>query len=328
MIKFYISGIRQANASWKMILLLLIANVFFALPFAVPIFLLITQTAGGNLYAQRLYGDNLNAIWFSDLVNEQFADASPATLGLQFVLMLLVIGAFYLVFNTFLAGGVLEVFTSEGRSFTMKKFWAGCGAYFWRFFRLMIISAIFYAIAIGIFALVAWRIDKSDSKATVERPTALKNWAALLGLVLLLSLINMVFDYARIGAVLSDRRAMVRQTLRALRLSLRRFFTTFGLYLLIGLTGLVLFAVLFWLRSVVSQSSLGTIALAAAIGQVAIASRMWTRLACYAAEVDLYRSLEPTPTSTIAEPQPAPENTAAPTAPSADEATGQAPSDS
>lgn len=291
MIKSFLAGVRQASGSWKMILLLLVANILFALPLAVPVFLLMMQTAGGTVFAEKLYDDNLNAIWFSDLINGQFADASPATLGLQFVSMLVAVGGVYLLVNTLLAGGILEVYTSSDRRFTMRQFWAGCGAYFWRFFRLMLISAIFYGIAIGVYALMVWRVNKADSKATVEQPGDMKSFAAMLVLLLLISVVNMIFDYARIGAVINDRRKMFRETFKAARLALRHFVSTFGLYAIIGVTGLILFAVFFWLRSLVHQASLGAIILALAIGQLAIASRMWTRLTYYAAEISLYRSL-------------------------------------
>src|SRR5262245_40483939 len=188
MIKSFFTGVRQASSNWKMIVLLLAANIIFALPLAVPIFLLMTQTAGGTLSAQKLFGDNLNVIWFSDLINEQFPGASPASIGFQIVAMLLVVGSVYLLVNTLLAGGIIEVFVSQDQRFSMRKFCTGCGAYFWRFFRLMIISVIFYGIAIGIFGLLGWLINRWDSKATVERPTAFRMWAAWLLLLILISL--------------------------------------------------------------------------------------------------------------------------------------------
>ncbi|HLG15125.1 MAG TPA: hypothetical protein VJH03_11570 [Blastocatellia bacterium] len=301
MIKSFLTGMRQASGSWKMILLLLGANILFALPLAVPIFLLMAQTAGGTVFAERLYDDNLNAIWFSDLINERFAQASPVTLALQVAAMLVVVGSAYLLVNTLFAGGILEVYTSSDGRFTMRKFWAGCGAYFWRFFRLTLIAAIFYAIVVGGYALVRWAINKVDEKAAAEQPGALVGFAALLVLLLLISVVNMVLDYARIGAVINERRRMFRETFKAARLALRHFARTFGLYVIIGVAGLILFSFVFWLRSLVHQTSLGGVILAVAVGQLAIASRMWTRLTYYSAQINLYRSIAPVQAPEVAE---------------------------
>ena len=297
MINSFIRAIRTATGSWNMVLLLLLANILFSIPLALLVFVLITQTAGGTLMVQRLYDDKLDPLWLIDVINEQFAGASPGTFAFQVTGMLVVTGTVYLLVNTLLAGGIIEVFASTDRRFTMRRFWGGCGGYFWRFFRLMWISMVFYAMAIGVYALLAWRIGVADVRATVERPTVIKSFAALLFLLLLISIVNMVFDYARIGAVINDRRKMFRETFKAAGFAIRHPVSAFGLYVILGLTGLALFAFLVWLRSLVYQDSLGAILLAVLIAQLAMASRMWTRVAYYAGQIDLYQSLVPAPIS-------------------------------
>ena len=73
MIKSFVTGIRLATGSWKMILLLLSANILFSIPLALLVFLLVTQTVGGTIFVQRMYGDKLDAAWALDLVNDRFA---------------------------------------------------------------------------------------------------------------------------------------------------------------------------------------------------------------------------------------------------------------
>ena len=290
MIRCFLTGIREATANWKMVLLLLVANILFAIPLVVPVLLLFTRTTGGTIMSQRLYADNLDAIWFSDFMNERFVGGSPVSFGLLLFVMLFVVGGVYLLVNTLFAGGAIEVFTSQNRRFTMRKFWGGCGAYFGRFVRLTLISLIFYMIAFGFYLLLVWRISESNTTATVETPTTIKAFAALLLFLLLASVVNMVFDYARIGAVINDRRKMFRETFKAARFAFRNFLSVFGLYALLSIIGLILFALLLWFRGLVHQTSLGTILLAAVIGQTAMATRMWVRMAHYAAQVEMYQS--------------------------------------
>jgi hypothetical protein len=84
---------------------------------------------------------------------------------------------------------------------------------------------------------------------------------------------------------------MFRETFRALRFAFRNFFSAFGLYLLIGLMGAGLFLAFNSLRWNVNQSSVVGVLLAIAIGQIAIAARMWSRLVFYAAEMAFYKNL-------------------------------------
>lgn len=72
MIRSFLVGIMEANRSWKMILLLLAANILLSLPIVVPVFLLIVLTSGGTLEADKLLADKLDVVWLIDVFNHQF----------------------------------------------------------------------------------------------------------------------------------------------------------------------------------------------------------------------------------------------------------------
>jgi len=295
-ISFFV-GINEANRSWKMILLLLAANVLSSLPVIVPIFLLVFGASRGTLAADRLMADKLDAVWLMDVVNHQFRGAAIETVASQIGGLFAVMGVCCLPLNTLLAGGVIGVFNSADGWFTMRKFWGEAGAYFWRFFRLTLISLIFYGVAVGIYALLRWPIENAAERASAFESVIYKRWAAMALLALLFAFINMVFDYAKIGTVERGNRGggkgMFRETFRAFRFAFRNFFSAFGLYLIIAVAGLALFLVFNSLRWSVDQSSAGRVALSILLGQTVIAGRMWTRLVFYAAEMHLYKKLAP-----------------------------------
>jgi len=62
MIRSLFVGITEANRSWKMILLMLVANILVSLPFAALIFLLIVGASSGTLAADRLMADKLDVV--------------------------------------------------------------------------------------------------------------------------------------------------------------------------------------------------------------------------------------------------------------------------
>ncbi len=309
MIGSFIFGITEASRSWKMILLILAANILLSIPVVIPIFLLIVNTSGGTLSANRLMADKLDAIWLIDLINHQFPGAAIETTVFQIGIPLFAIGSIYLLLNTLFAGGVIGVFNSADGLFTMRKFWGDAGAYFWRFFRLALISLIFYGAAIGVYALLQWRIKSASALASAFEPLIYFRWAAIAMLALTLGFVNMIFDYAKIGTVVHSERAdsknMLRETYRACCFAYSNFFTAFGLYLLISIVGFVVFLGFNTLRWSVDQSSIGKVFLAILLGQMAIAAGLWTRLFFYAAEMHLYKKLAPvtTPETMSVEPQ-------------------------
>src|SRR5215470_7704907 len=109
MIRSLFVGITEANRSWKMILLLLAANILLSLPAAALIFLLMVGASSGTLAADRLMGDKLDVFWVIDLFNHQFPGAALESVALQAGGLLVVIGAVYLPLNTLFAGGVIGV---------------------------------------------------------------------------------------------------------------------------------------------------------------------------------------------------------------------------
>jgi hypothetical protein len=293
MLKSFFVGLSRASQSGKMILLLVIANLLFSFPIVIPILLVVMVTSSGHLASEKLLADKIDVNWLIDLFNHQFAGASLESAAAEVGTLLIVIGVLYILLNTLFAGGILEIFHSEDGQFTMRKFWTGCGAWFWRFFRLMLLSFIFYGIAYGIFKLMTAPINSSEETASEYAPIFYQRWAASVVLVMLFAYINMVFDYAKIGAVVNNNRRMFQETFRALRFTLRRFFTVYGLYWLVTIAGLVLFVFFAWTRSLLPQRSGGAVLLAMLIGQMAIAGRVWTRLNFYASELYMFERLSP-----------------------------------
>jgi hypothetical protein len=293
MIRSFIIGLLHASRSWKMILLLLAANSLFTLPLVVPIFWQVALTTGRTLAADRMFADKLDIRWIVDITNNQMPGLSLESAGMQIVLSLAVMGFIYLLLNTFFAGGIIEVFAADYGHFTMRRFWAGCGAYFWRFFRLMLISLFFYGGAVFIYFVARGMVSSAAAQATSYESFLYHRWGSLLLLVVMLGFVNMVFDYAKIRTVVEDSRSMLRETFSALGFSLRRLFSVSALYSIIAVIGLVLFLFLVRLRNSIDQSSVLSVIAAILLGQTAIAARMWTRLTFFAAELDFYRRYKP-----------------------------------
>jgi len=152
--------------------------------------------------------------------------------------------ALYLAGWIFIAGGVLDRYARQRRTRTYG-FFAASGVYFFRFLRLAIAAGLFYWWMFDIvhpWLFDGWFEDLTRN-VTVER-TAFAIRASLyaaFGALLLFG--NLVFDYAKIRAVVEDRRSMIGALSAALRFIAHHPGRAFVLYTLNGAMFLGLLAV-------------------------------------------------------------------------------------
>ncbi|MFM8393299.1 MAG: hypothetical protein ACKOB4_05185, partial [Acidobacteriota bacterium] len=229
---------------------------------------------------------------------------------------LLAVGLLYTLLHTLLTGGMISVLIANDRRFRMWDFWAGAGLYFWRFFRLMIISRLLQGGCL--IGLVLWlrRLERIDEAATAYSDVVRQKWATVALALIVISFISILFDYARIRTVSHNSTGMIRETWRAGRFTLRYLLPVALLYIMIAVVGLAIFAGLVWWRAKIGQSGMGAVLGAFLVGQLAIGVRFWHRIWFHAAQIEFHHqktapeTLEPEP---LAEMSPAPAADAEPT---------------
>jgi hypothetical protein len=109
-----------------------------------------------------------------------------------------------------------------------------------------------------------------------------------LGFGALLAACNIVFDYAKVRAVVEDRRSMIGALLAAIRFIRRNFRAAAALYLV----DVLLFAIVLALYAVVAPGAgrAGwSMWLAFAIGQGYVLARLWVKLVFWASETALFQ---------------------------------------
>ena len=125
---------------------------------------------------------------------------------------------------------------------------------------------------------------------TVEKTVFVQVLGASALIVLLLSAVRMVFDYAKIATVLEDGRNVFQLAWGALRFVLSRPLATLGVTLGFGALGALLFALYLWLAPGAGQSSFAGIVLAFLFSQLYLIARLGVRLGLLSGQMSLYRS--------------------------------------
>jgi hypothetical protein len=191
-----------------------------------------------------------------------------------------------IAFWLFLAGGVLDRF-ARGRPVGTAAFFAACGVFFVRFLRLaVLVGAAYFVLFRWVYPFLFETLFALFTTGQTTEPAALRVRAMLYApFALVLMFIGVVADFAKVRAVVEDRRGMLGAIAASIRFVKRRPFRVTGLYLL------NLFVVIVILRLwVQAEPGLDTPRwFAFLLLLLYLVARIWARLAFLASEVVFFQ---------------------------------------
>lgn len=189
--------------------------------------------------------------------------------------------------GVFLAGGGVKLMVHEAIVYSPSEFWSGCGEYFWRYFRLMLYSLLFYGIAGALSGIVRKAAEKTWGEGIEGAPIVMAGWAADALLIFLCGIVSTAMDYAKVRLVTDESRKSLRACVGSLVLVLRNPRTV---------AAWLMFAVFWILFTLVYQpvannmpaTTMPLIVLLAIWQQLYILARVWLRFLSWgtAAEFD------------------------------------------
>ena len=197
------------------------------------------------------------------------------------------LSAAYLLIWIFVAGGVIDRLARD-RATRAHGFFAACGVFFFRFLRLGVVAGLVYtALFLHVHKwllvdLYGW----ATRDMTVERTAFFLNLGLYAVFGALLLACNLVFDYAKIRAVVEDRRSMLGALVAGARFVARNPAACAGLYLLDGVTYVVVLAVYALVAPGADTAWTGFV-----ISQLYLLARMFVKLLFLASQTALFQSL-------------------------------------
>lgn len=186
----------------------------------------------------------------------------------------------------FLWGGIMDRL-ARARPVRAAHFFAACGVYFVRFLRLgLIVGAAYWAL----FAwLHPWLFDdvyhRLTRDMTLERNGIIVRALLYLVFFSLVAIVNVIADFAKVRAVVEDRRSMLGAIGASLRFIRRRVVRVIGLYLLNGIAFLVILRL--WLQ--VAPSADASVWFALLVSEIYLLARVWARLSFMASEIVFFQ---------------------------------------
>jgi hypothetical protein len=198
-------------------------------------------------------------------------------------------GAYLLVW-TFLAGGIIDRYARQ-RPTRAHGFFAASGVFFFRFLRLAVAAGLAYWV---LFAVVHpmlfddWFI-RATRDSSVERTAFFWRFALYLLFAAMLAVVNVWIDYAKIRAVVEDRRSMLVALLASARFLFHHPVRVFGVYLLNSLLFLVVIAV--WALVAPGAGGSGvSMWIGLLVAQVYIGARLFLKLEFVASQTALFQA--------------------------------------
>ena len=301
MVTAFLDGLMRVKRAPWLVIGLWLSTLLLALPLSLALHALLGEHLGSSMAAQAV-AEGLSFDWWNEFLAQTTGVGKtfvPAILGFAAILQNLsgvadasgppspvvwVVVA-QLLLSTFLLGGLLDRLARD-RAIGAGAFFAACGVYVFRFLRLSVMALAVYAF---LFIIVhGWLFDRLYprliTELTVERTAFFYRLGlyAVFGALVLFT--NLVFDYAKVRAVVEDRRSMIGALSAGFRFVRRNPGATVGLY---GVNSLAFVAVLSAYYLVAPGAAAD--ARAFAIGQVFIVFRVIVRLQFAASQTALFQ---------------------------------------
>jgi hypothetical protein len=286
--KLFIRGLGLTFRTRSLAVRLWVFNFLLSLLVVAPLAFVIHGQLAHSLTADRVLA-KLDVQWLTDF-STRYLNAAPAFMGLALLAVIL-----YLLLAVFLNGGIIGCLNRPEARTTLADFFHDCGLYFWRFFRLFLLSIPFYLLLVGVLHPL---LNAFAQRAASEWSELVADNLRLLALVLLFGLVSMIFDYVKIGLVTGKSKKVLPETWRTLKFIGRGFFKAWGLYLLAGLVFVALTFFYLEIARILPKNRPLLVLLVFLWQQAYIFCRQWSKLLFFASELELAKQYrEPTQSS-------------------------------
>ncbi|MGB2986316.1 MAG: hypothetical protein WBE26_10575 [Phycisphaerae bacterium] len=271
----------------RLLLWLYLINLVFASVLVFPFRNVVSEISKTDLADEFVSGFTVDsfAVFWSEH-SSAFKSLGSAAVGL---------GVLYLIVNIFLVGGIITTLTAEHRV-SLRRFFYNASRYFGRYLRLFVLLGI--VIGLIFTAYGTWvneYVEDLQKDAMTDMASFLWRGLAVVVLLVFISLVLMVFDYAKIRTVVDGRRSMFLAAVTAFGFSLRRPLRTVSLFYLNLVIVVLLFAIYLFVENQFSNATVISMVGLFVIQQLFILSRIWMRLSFFSTQLVFYRSASEVP---------------------------------
>ena len=280
--KAYASGFKTTVRFLKMTLVIYILNLLMGLTIAIPFMGALKEASGHSMAPQNLL-KGFDFTSFQEILRH-YGEEISSYLSHGFWMVL-----FFLILSIFLTGGILTAFKHKESKFSLKSFFSGCGAFFFRFFKISLYTVFMHIILAVFIYLIFALIVAGMAGGTASEKTFFYLFVFFLGIHLLLGIFLVIItDYSRFILVLNDSGKVLKSIWLATKFVTRKFPGTYGLYLMLLVIPLILFYLYMIASRTIGMTSGLTILFMFVLQQLFIWLRISLRIWTFASQFDYY----------------------------------------
>jgi hypothetical protein len=278
------SGLLKVNANLKFLILVWIINLSFAALLTGPIYILLKESLSKSVLGMQII-HSFDIQWFAEL-EYRFSDI------IKFMpTILIMVGIIYALIQVFLVGGVLEVLNSKASKNLFIDFFYGCVRYFFRFFKVFLISLVCYAGLYYLNLVYIKYIEISSITSESQFVQILANSIRYIVIIVLFGILNIIFDYVRIRIVVNQSYRIFEDIWFTFKFIIKNFFNVSLLFLLLASIGTGIFLLYALIDTIFNPDTVLLIILLFFIRQIYIVGKIWTKLLFYSTQLELFKEL-------------------------------------
>ncbi len=300
-------GLRLLSVHKRFVLLAYSLNLGVALLVLVPFADSFQKSLGKGLHRTEMV-EGIDYDWYTliqDRGDELLATFSPSVTGFgpflrnldglvlaklaQLPPALLAAGFFYILLNSYVSAAVFGCFATGSKRLPSRDFFRIGGEFVGRFFRLTLLSLLSF------FLLFSWillplldLVERISENASTDRSAFRWEFAAFVVTLVLLSLLNLVFDYTKIVTATENRTSVFLSFLSALTFCVTYAAPVCGLYVSIASMGALWTLLWVTLEQSIPQTTWVAILAAITCQQICFAGRLAFRFFFYSAQTEFF----------------------------------------
>jgi hypothetical protein len=309
------AGFRALARNWGLVVLVLVANLAFALVLAVPLARELRKDLDRlGASSGMMYGFDYD--WWAQWSEAQVGPSSafsPDLLGVGFAFrslelllrgalpaglfvpgerlavdpVVLGVGALFFLLQVFLAGGLLGVFRAPRGGWTARSLVYGAGFYFGRLLRVSLLALVAAGLLFAANAPFARWVDGLAREAVSGRTAVALTFGREALLLLGLVVVHMVSSYAKVLVVCEERLSAVLAFLSSVGFCARNLGAAVGQYAVVFVLGALLLAVFGAVDARLAVVGWKTQLVALTLFEAFVAARIALRLGLLASQVEL-----------------------------------------
>ncbi len=278
-----VQGSRSVFHNMKIVILMWVINAASALVLTVPIYNLLAINLSHSVISDKLM-ENFDYMWFL-----QFRHLYQIQLD-QIPLSIYSMVAIYILLQTFFLGGLVSIFNTPEKNHIVDFFFGGV-RFFFRFLKVLLISILFYALAIKIYDWLGLLITSGyQDSENVWMDFILKGLRYIL-LIFMIGVVTLLSDYSKISLAVNDKTKFFKEFYNAIlfiRDHFSKVFTVFLIVAVIGALGVLVYNII---GKFIPRTPSYFLILSFVLQQMLIIFRLLIRMLFCSTEVILYKDL-------------------------------------